>query len=140
MAHLSSDGQPFSPEDIKRLREALISLSLDCLEVAPVALNAKRLRAGHAQLSAGLERMQPGRYRTQPITFGSLAGFDAARIAAARLILRCASPAAFRRFSEPDLERLTLALVRTTLEALSEFTGSPIALQDVLEPVSVGLP
>ena len=46
--------------------------------------------------------MQPGRYRTQPITFGSLAGLDPARIAPAVGQMLSRHHQLVRRWDSPD--------------------------------------
>jgi Fic family protein len=83
MTHLGSDGKRFSPEELERLTQALISLELSCLDTAPEALSSGVLLAWHTALSAGLDRMQPGQYRHADITYGFETGTAPALISAA---------------------------------------------------------
>ena len=83
MSHLGSDGKPFSSAELEQLQLALLSLLSRLPDIEPMTLDLKILCDWHAVLSAGIERMQPGRLRHSDITFGSYFGTPPAQIAEA---------------------------------------------------------
>lgn len=74
MGHTGSDGRPFTPQEQERLQQALLSVTRQVAASPPSMLSEAELQAWHATLCAGIEAMQPGRYRQAEITFGSFLG------------------------------------------------------------------